>query len=450
MKELSMEEKAKAYDEAIKVANKYKDTHIMFPQIKDEIFPAFKESEDEKIRKELIDYFKENNAALAFRGISNECVIAWLEKQGEQKSIDKVEPKFKEGDWVVYENRVGLIIRMLKEHYIISFDGVEEQVSFTFNDRITRWTIQDAKDGDVLAVENIIFIYKRTLANHIVSYCKLINDVFVSTSDARTCCEGNPYVHPATKEQRSVLVDKIWVAGYTWDSNNMKLKYIGANAVRPEVETWVETLKTSPIPLPKPAWGEEDEKMAESCKNAIVFELTDNARDDELNTDPRFKWLKSLKDRVLSQPKQEWNEDDDAMIDNILGTYKTLEDMLDLTKEQDKDILESMNFERDWIMSLKDRVQPQKQEWSEEDENRFTNLILLVKCSKANDATKEGFIKFINKVKSLKDRYTWYAWKPSEVQVECLSDAIKHYNSLGYHATKLKELLDDLLKLREG
>ena len=46
------------------------------------------ESEDERIRKKLIDYFKENNAALAFEGISNESVLAWLEKQCEQKPAE--------------------------------------------------------------------------------------------------------------------------------------------------------------------------------------------------------------------------------------------------------------------------------------------------------------------------------------------------------------------------
>lgn len=29
--------------------------------------------------------------------------LAWLEKQGEQKSTDKVEPKFKVSDWIVQE-----------------------------------------------------------------------------------------------------------------------------------------------------------------------------------------------------------------------------------------------------------------------------------------------------------------------------------------------------------
>ena len=47
--------------------------------------------------------------------------------------------------------------------------------------------------------------------------------------------------------------------------------------------------------------------------------------------------------------KLEASPDDVAMIENILGTYKTLEDMLDLTTSQDRDILESMNFERGWL-----------------------------------------------------------------------------------------------------
>ena len=75
MKELSIEEKAKAYDEAFKVANKYKDTHIMFPSIKDEMFPELKESEDESIRKRLIELLKKNDE----QHFAKE--IAWLKKQ---------------------------------------------------------------------------------------------------------------------------------------------------------------------------------------------------------------------------------------------------------------------------------------------------------------------------------------------------------------------------------
>ena len=88
MKELSIEQKAQRYDEALKVLHKYDGTNIMFSQsLKEEMFPEIRESKDERIRKKLISYFSavkgfstlENNY-----GISNEDAVAWLEKQGEQ------------------------------------------------------------------------------------------------------------------------------------------------------------------------------------------------------------------------------------------------------------------------------------------------------------------------------------------------------------------------------
>lgn len=53
------------------------------------IFPELKESEDEKIMKDLIGYFKVcGNTTFAHHSVSD--VIAWLEKQDEQKSIDNL------------------------------------------------------------------------------------------------------------------------------------------------------------------------------------------------------------------------------------------------------------------------------------------------------------------------------------------------------------------------
>jgi len=54
------------------------------------LFPELKESEDEKIRKVLIDYFKrykeqEECGIKTFYGIPTDNILAWLEKQGEQK-----------------------------------------------------------------------------------------------------------------------------------------------------------------------------------------------------------------------------------------------------------------------------------------------------------------------------------------------------------------------------
>ena len=56
-----------------------------------------------------------------------------------------------------------------------------------------------------------------------------------------------------------------------------------------------------------------------------------------------------------------------------------------------------------WLKYLKNRVFPQLKQWSEEDKNRFRNLIYLVEHSDESKGTKEGFVKFINRLKSLKE-----------------------------------------------
>ena len=87
MKKLSIEEKAKRYDEALKVLHKYDGANIMFTQdLKEEMFPELiEESEDEKIRKSIIaiiNNYVDNSNTFKPK------MIAWLEKQGEQKPIE--------------------------------------------------------------------------------------------------------------------------------------------------------------------------------------------------------------------------------------------------------------------------------------------------------------------------------------------------------------------------
>ena len=88
-----IEEKAKRFDEALEKARKRVSTE---PQdhtdaILKDIFPELKESEDEKIRKELLESFKYQQRESRtdkewLNGIKLSEVVAWLEKQGEQKS----------------------------------------------------------------------------------------------------------------------------------------------------------------------------------------------------------------------------------------------------------------------------------------------------------------------------------------------------------------------------
>ena len=88
MKELTIEEKAKAYDEALERAraiNNGKDVDVESgTTICEYIFPELKESEDDKIRKEIISTLR-NTYWTSNRNRFNE-LVAWLEKQGNQSS----------------------------------------------------------------------------------------------------------------------------------------------------------------------------------------------------------------------------------------------------------------------------------------------------------------------------------------------------------------------------
>lgn len=87
MKELTIEEKAKAYDEALeraKAINDEKDVDVESgTTICEYIFPELKESEDEKIKKEIISILR-NTYWTSNRNRFNE-LVAWFEKQDEQK-----------------------------------------------------------------------------------------------------------------------------------------------------------------------------------------------------------------------------------------------------------------------------------------------------------------------------------------------------------------------------
>ena len=268
MKELTIRQKAQAYNEALKRAkDALNDETISSNTIAylQDIFPELKESEDEEIVKgikSLLEYYKESGEVVCpYPFVSIEDCIAWLEKQGEHanflskiqvgdlvtrneggvlvnisqlervakprrvKPVHKVEPKFHEGDWVIQE-RVGTykVVEICKTWYeVIGIDGNRYSISFLHENDCHHWTIQDAKDGDVLVTiddendERHPFIYKGCLdpnhPNSPVAYCG------IDTEGLLCCGTGNFWwtdkkVQPATKEQRDLLFQKMKEAGY--------------------------------------------------------------------------------------------------------------------------------------------------------------------------------------------------------------------------------------------
>ena len=93
---MTQEQKAKAYDEAIKkLRNFYRDydTVSCLIDVKEELanlFPELRESEDERIRKNIIAFIKENYS-------SAKPWIAWLEKQSEENMIEALRLEYEKG-----------------------------------------------------------------------------------------------------------------------------------------------------------------------------------------------------------------------------------------------------------------------------------------------------------------------------------------------------------------
>lgn len=219
-----LEKAKKAYDNCVTGAEKRR---------LESIFPELKENEEEKIRKALIEMVHDitGNELWVNYNIQKEDALNWLEKQAEQNPDDKPEPKFKVGDWVV-NNRTSKIYKIdsidAKDANYITYSCVpsiyaNEDLPCFSESMIHLWTIQDAKDGDVLYSydKNILWIYKDTKTYYVamlLDYIKyggiVINCDIVIPLD--TC--------PATKEQRDLLFQTIKESGYTWNAEKKELK----------------------------------------------------------------------------------------------------------------------------------------------------------------------------------------------------------------------------------
>lgn len=278
------------------------------------IFPELKESEDERIKETLIDYFKiykkqEECGIKTFFGIPTDNIIAWLEKQDEQNPImnvptrevilsiwdlgnewkeltngsistkygtqldyiqkhwneseyylrekqgekkvpsvdfnakdwyvskvdgkihdmtynpaDKVEPKFKVGDWIVNneDGSIGQITDIIYDESGYGYNHTNGWLHSVFEKDFHLWTVQDAKDGDVLVYGDnpndhhvkVIMIFKSWRNSESAFTYFHVYDNEVRVND---WCDCGKNAHPATKEQRDILFTKMKKAGYELD-----------------------------------------------------------------------------------------------------------------------------------------------------------------------------------------------------------------------------------------
>lgn len=274
----------------------------------DENCPELKESEDERIRKWLVGYFNQyaTDGMKEFsNGLKVKDIIAWLEKQGNNKpkpdfrerykkmtesewfkktyedkscgidsvSVDeadetitihdgyvatirdnkvhikregksaleainelannanKVEPRFHKGEWIVNSSGEVAHIAEVKNdrygtlrYYLEWVNGRKSDPTPGFVDNDFHfWTIEDAKDGDVLSSYECYVVFKEIDGLNIKCYFTYHLNVGSIPTFCVNTLQNKTAFYPVSKEECKILFEKINEFGYKWDSENKKL-----------------------------------------------------------------------------------------------------------------------------------------------------------------------------------------------------------------------------------
>ena len=195
--------------------------------------------------------------------------------------------------------------------------SIEELEYGTIDKSASTFTIQDAKPGDVIfdKSDGTIGIFQ-SIGHHPnggsyndPSYCFLhcrYDDGFFYADFENGNTMDSDDVIPATKEQRDLLFRKMKKYGYEWDAEKLKLKKIEQRVASAEAKETI--LENKPI-----EWSEEDEYQINTILHGLdlkreLYKKEGNKVEEERYS-KQYNWLKSLKERVQPQPKQEGSEE---------------------------------------------------------------------------------------------------------------------------------------------
>ena len=367
------------------------------------------------------DYIKLSELdTLMFEKQDKQNVIEALRTEYEKGRADaiaeagKVEPKFHEGEWVFIEEIKGykqgpFQIKSLSKHgYCFDEDRV---MPFSTDDLMSLWTIQDAKDGDVLRIRNLTFIFQEITNNNVchkdavVAYCSYEDNDDGFGVCGPDCITDLEIITPATKEQRNLLFQKMREAGYEWNAEKKELKKIKDEEYNGE------------------DYGIDSLFHAQRILEKTLGKVDGYQSDDGIL---EHKCAISAVKKLYGQKPSEWSEEDERMIRKIIY------DLDYLKKECCDDHYEGSRDRNpyhyseliNWLKSLKDRVQPQpRQEWSEEDEKYIASIIKMVEhCSfsSISGITKAAAVAWL---KSPRPQKQWKSANWSEEEQQIIEDA---------------------------
>ena len=155
-------------------------------------------------------------------------------------AYNKLEPKFKVGNWYQCTKSFygkGVIFTKNTAYYCAQKGCLQDEygchiaIVKDLYDNFKLWTIQDAKDGDVLANDHHILILKELVYDwssngtpySVKAYCGIKPNGNFEIGKDNWCFCSTLHIHPATKEQRDALMKSMNDAGYEWNAETKTL-----------------------------------------------------------------------------------------------------------------------------------------------------------------------------------------------------------------------------------
>lgn len=377
---MNIEEKAKAYDEALDRAKAYHRNELAGSrkEMMEYIFPELRESEDEKIRKFLIDYFtsyKIGNVATKLNGYRIDDILAYLEKQKEPENtsastmapscweVEQKEPHYTKRSALFdkcVENcdpktveevnkRVDDIMNMPElsafeqalTNFICDWEDDEERWADNFVKKHGKHILDMAReelqkeqkpaepsDEELQRHQDELYNFKvfaaKQAKEHHISF---VHDFEWNNFCAELLSYFNEKRKPAewSEEDEKDIAHIIRVLDdcYAYGKHDLS---------KTDHENLVGTLK-SIHPQLKSEWSDEDEGELQNAIDALEFLGKKGTYKSESGYDAALKaasWLKLFR----LQPKSEWNEDfeeEDLRTRFAFYTYKDEDDVLYLS-----------------------------------------------------------------------------------------------------------------------
>lgn len=305
-----------------------------------------KKQDEQRVEEAMRELEEKSKAYMeAHKGESVDEFMAMC--RGEQKPTDKAEPKFRNGQWIVWQDKCYKVNYNGCGYELVDQNGLITSLEYgTVEGSAHLWDItKDAKDGDVLCASSFssdcIFIFdrldkwkfdepngERAVAT---GYCCLaLSAANVEFGIQGPDCIDVDTVKPATKIGRDLLFQKMKEAGYEWDSEKKELKKLSQQ----EVTKISDRVKDS-------AWSEEDENLINYILTNCMYyaEQTGYVKEKQNHYihQKAKEWLRSL------QPKQGWSEEDEKILKLVIARLHSHPNVE----------LEEFSKEYDWLKSLK-------------------------------------------------------------------------------------------------